>query len=235
MGSHGKNYGKVLIVDDDKDILDLLEYNLAREGFSVCTLNTGRKAVETANNFEPDLIILDIMMPHPNGIELCRDFRDNPKYQDTYIFFLTAKAESYYRQAVWSTGGDDFIEKVVGLRSLTYKVNSVLKRHFVIRKSVQELHVGNFYLNRSALKVNVGDREIPLSKAEADLLFFFAQNPGKKISRENLFYNVWGSEVFLYDATVDNHIERLAGKIGHNLIRREGEDHYYFTNGKDPL
>lgn len=229
MGLHGKNYGKVLIVDDDKDILDLLEYNLEREGFRVCTLNAGRTALETADDFEPDLIILDIMMPHPNGIELCRDFRDNPKYRDTYIFFLTAKAESYYRQAVWSTGGDDFIEKVVGLRSLTYKVNSVLKRQFVIRKSVPELHLGNFKLNRNTRKATVGEKEITLSKAEVDLLFFFAQNPGKKISRENLFYNVWGSEAFLYDATVDNHIERLSGKLGHDLIRRDGEDRYYFA------
>src|SRR5688572_32768 len=134
---------RVLVVDDDKDILELLEYNLEKEGFKVKTLHDSSSAVETAKDFLPDLIILDIMMPRPNGIEICRELRGMQLFSGTYIFFLTAKSESYYQQAAYDTGGDDFIEKVIGLRALTYKVSTVLKRRFVIRKSIIELKVGN--------------------------------------------------------------------------------------------
>src|SRR5690606_8365311 len=105
---------RVMVVDDDKDILDLLEYNLEKEGFKVKVLTDSSKAVKAAKDFEPDLIILDIMMPHPNGIEICRDLRSMKRFSDTYIFFLTAKSESYYQHAALNTGGDDFIEKVIG-------------------------------------------------------------------------------------------------------------------------
>jgi len=105
---------RVLVVDDDFDILDLLEYNLEKEGYKVKTLDDSHKAVNLAKNFSPDLIILDVMMPHPNGIELCREFRSLKQFQDTYIFFLTAKSEYYYQQAALDTGGDDYIEKIIG-------------------------------------------------------------------------------------------------------------------------
>src|ERR1700755_3275700 len=113
---------RVLVVDDDSDILDLLEYNLAKEGFKVKTLDDSSRAVSVAEEFLPDLVILDIMMPHPNGIEVCRTLRGMKRFADTYIFFLTAKSESYYHEAALDTGGDDYIEKIVGLRALTYKV-----------------------------------------------------------------------------------------------------------------
>src|SRR5688572_27533888 len=113
---------KILLVDDDYDILDLLKYNLEKEGYKVKTLHDSTGAVHVAKKFSPDLIILDIMMPHPNGIEICKELRGIKRFEDTYIFFLTAKSESYYQQAALDTGGDDFIEKLIGLRALTNKV-----------------------------------------------------------------------------------------------------------------
>lgn len=217
---------RVLVVDDDKDILDLLEYNLAKEGFKVKTLDDSHNAVEVALAFNPDLIILDIMMPHPNGIEVCRALRTMKQFENTYIFFLTAKSESYYQQAALDTGGDDYIEKVVGLRALTYKVSTVLKRRFVIRKSIAELKVGNLKISRKSNSVKMGETEIQLSKPEFELLFFFAQNPRKAISQEHILKNIWGSETYLFDSSIDVYIQNLKKKLGLDLIIRTGDNRY---------
>jgi len=217
---------RVMLVDDDRDILDLLEYNLEKEGFKVKALDDSTRAVKVANEFHPDLIILDIMMPHPNGIEICKELRGIKRFEDTYIFFLTAKSESYYLQAALDTGGDDYIEKVAGLRALTHKIRTVLKRKFVIRKSIGELHIGNLNIKRHSHSVVMGDVEITLSKPEFELLFFFAQNPRKIISQESLLRNIWGSEIYLFDTSIDVYIENLRKKLGLNLIRRTHDNHY---------
>jgi two-component system alkaline phosphatase synthesis response regulator PhoP len=217
---------RVLVVDDDRDILDLLKYNLEKEGYKVKTVEDSKQALKTAKNFEPDLIILDIMMPHPNGIELCREFRSLDQFADTYIFFLTAKSENYFQEAALNTGGDDYIEKVVGLRALTYKVATVLKKRFVIRKSEIELSIGNIKINRKRNTVKIGDKEFTLSIPEFELLFFFAQNPRKEISQESLLHNIWGSEIYLFDSSVDVYIQNLAKKIGWPLIKRTDATHY---------
>lgn len=219
---------KILLVDDDYDILELLKYNLEKEGYKVKTLHDSTGAVHVAKKFSPDLIILDIMMPHPNGIEICKELRGIKRFEDTYIFFLTAKSESYYQQAALDTGGDDFIEKVVGLRALTNKVATVLKRHFVIRKSTTELMVGDIKLNRKANSVQINNHDITLSKPEFDLFFFFAQNPGKVISHENLLSTIWGSEVYLFDSSIEVYIDNLKTKLGKDLIRRCGLHQYRF-------
>lgn len=217
---------RVLLVDDDLDILDLLSYNLEKEGYRVKALDDSNAAVSVAKDFSPDLIILDIMMPHPNGIEICKELRSIDRFAETYIFFLTAKSESYYQQAALDTGGDDFIEKVIGLRALTYKVSTVLKRRFVIRKSIPELRIGNICINRKANTVKLDDQEISLSKPEFELLFFFAQNPQKVISQENLLGNIWGSEIYLFDTSIDVYIENLKMKLGFGKIQTM-EDHRY--------
>jgi two-component system, OmpR family, alkaline phosphatase synthesis response regulator PhoP len=164
---------RVLVVDDDEDILELLSYNLDKEGFKVKTVRQSVRALRVASDFIPHLIILDIMMAHPNGIELCKALRSNKLFKDTYIFFLTAKSENYYQHAVLQTGGDDYIEKATGLRALTNKVNSVLKKRFVIRKSISEITLKGLTINRRLGSVLAGDgKEILLNRNEFDLLFF---------------------------------------------------------------
>lgn len=222
-----RKHFKVLVVDDDKDILELLQYNLEKEGFRVRTIDESFDAIEVAKEFSPDLIILDIMMPHVNGIDLCRQLRSMKRFAETYIFFLTAKSESYYHEAALDTGGDDYIEKVIGLRALTYKVATVLKRKFVIRKSIAELKIGNLTIHRKSTSVQIGSDEIALSKPEFELLFFFAQNPRKVISHENLLQNIWGSEIYLFDtSSIDVYIQNLKRKLGINLIHRTSDNHY---------
>lgn len=219
---------RVLVVDDDRDILDLLEYNLEKEGFKVKTLVHSHDAINVATDFSPELIILDIMMPHPNGIEVCRELRAMKRFEETYIFFLTAKSEHYYHEAALDTGGDDFIEKVIGLRALTYKVSSVLKHKFVIRKRVPKLRIGNLTINRKTNSVKVGEDEIQLSKPEFELLFFFAQNPYKVITLDNLLQNIWGSEIYLFDISIEIYIQNLKRKIGLGLIESLLDDCYQF-------
>ena len=223
-----KNSLRVLVVDDDSDILDLLKYNLEKEGFRIRTLDNSIKTIAVAKAFSPDLIILDLMMPHPNGIELCRELRSMKRFQDTYIFFLTAKSENYYQQAALLTGGDDYIEKMSGLRALTYKINSVLKKSFVIRKSVVDLNIGSLTIRRRSNSVSVRGHEVFLTKPEFELLFFFAQNADKIISGENLIHILWGSEVYLLDTSVELYIENLRKKTGLNIIQRVSTDHYRF-------
>lgn len=217
---------RVLVVDDDRDILELLEYNLEKEGYKVKAIDDSLSAVAVAKDFAPDLIILDIMMPHPNGIEICRELRSMKRFENTYIFFLTAKSEDYYHEAALDTGGDDYIEKVVGLRALTYKVTTVLKRRFVIRKSVAELKVGNLVIHRKSHSVTVNNSEVTLSKPEFELLFFFAQNPHKVISQQNLLQNIWGSEIYLFDTSIDVYIDNLKRKLGIELIHPTGDNRY---------
>ena len=172
-------------------------------------------------------------MPRPNGIEICKELRSLKRFANTYIFFLTAKSESYYQQAALDTGGDDYIEKVVGLRALTYKVSTVLKRRFVIRKSVPELQIGDIRLNRKANTVKINQQEIILSKPEFELLFFLAQNPRKIISQENLLGNIWGSEIYLFDTSVDVYIQNLKVKLGRlDLIQSFEGQRYRFDERK---
>jgi two-component system alkaline phosphatase synthesis response regulator PhoP len=217
---------RIMLVDDDRDILELLAYNLEKEGFKVKTLEESWDAVKVAKAFLPDLIILDIMMPHPNGIEICRELRSIDRFESTYIFFLTAKSENYYLEAALETGGDDYIEKIVGLRALTHKVKTVLKGKLVIRKSVPELKIGNISIRRRSSSVSMGGVEIPLSKPEFELLFFFAQNPRKHISQQSLLRNIWGSEIYLFDTSIDVYIQNLKKKLGIELIQRTRKDSY---------
>jgi two-component system alkaline phosphatase synthesis response regulator PhoP len=226
MGKH-----RILVVDDDRDILELLEYNLVREGFKVRTEENGQLAIDACGEFEPDLIILDIMMPEMNGIEVCKRIRMIDRFRDTFIFFLTAKSESYYQEAALDTGGDDFIEKIIGLRALTGKIKAVLQRKLVIRKRIAEIHVGNLHINRRAGSARIGNKSIPLSKPEFELLFFFAQNPHKIISTDNLLADIWSSETFSLGSSVNGYLELLTQKLGGEWLLRIDEGKYRLLPG----
>ena len=220
---------RILLVDDDHDILDLLQYNFEREGFSVKAVDDSTKAIETCVKFSPNLIILDIMMPDISGIELCKRLRDLPDFHDTYIFFLTAKSENYYQQAALDIGGDDFIEKIMGLRALTNKVVTVLKNNFIIRKRIAKLSIGNLTIHRHSSTASVKGHEVSLSKPELELLYFFAQNPRKIITDENLQSNIWGSNIYSISLTLELYIENLSAKLGGKWITCMGDGRYRFN------
>jgi two-component system alkaline phosphatase synthesis response regulator PhoP len=170
---------RVMVIDDDKDILDLLDYNLRKEGFRVKIIDDGRDAVEEANVFNPDLIILDIMMPHASGFDICRRLRTSTGFTEIYIFFLTALSDHHYQREAYTTGADDYIEKIVGLRSLTYKINTVLKNQYIIRKRQLSLQAGELLIDRETSSATQRGKTISLSPAEFELLSFWPRTPAR--------------------------------------------------------
>ncbi|MEM7107601.1 MAG: response regulator transcription factor [Bacteroidota bacterium] len=217
---------KILIVDDDKDILDLLQYNLEREGYEVRSETKSTRSIETALHFAPNLIILDIMMPNVNGIEVCKQLRSIDHFKNTYIFFLTAKSDKHLQVEALNTGGDDYIEKITGLRALSYKVSTVLKNNLVIRKSISELKVGDLILDRNRSIARVKGRSVELSKHEFELLYFLAQNARKSITADSLLHTIWGSDVYLFTKSIDTYVQNIKQKLGINLIARVKKNQY---------
>jgi len=221
---------KILLVDDDKDILDLLKYNLEREGYLVETEKNSQKAVETAHLFQPDLIILDIMMPRVNGLEVCSQLRGLDEFKSTYIFFLTAKSEKYLQYEALEHGGDDYIEKITGLRALTHKVGTVLKKNLIIRKGIKYIDLGDLHIDRTKSMVFYKGRKVTLPKHEFELLYFMAQNPKKTITHDSLLHNIWGSEVYLLAKSIDTYINNIESKLGVNIISRLNNRRYSLKN-----
>jgi two-component system, OmpR family, alkaline phosphatase synthesis response regulator PhoP len=222
---------KILIVDDDVDMIELLKYNLEREGFDVKAVTDSQLAVDVAIDFMPDLIVLATMVPQKSGIEICKKLRLLPLFSATYIFFLTSTLDQYYhdQDIVFEAGGDDFIEKRVGLRVLTNKILTVLKENFVIRKGVSPLTFGDLVINRKSSAVYLKNQPISFSRQEFDLLFFFAQNPKKVITVDNLVSNIWGSDTFLVDLPVASYIKSISQKLKDGWISSVGLDEYRFN------
>jgi two-component system alkaline phosphatase synthesis response regulator PhoP len=220
---------RILVVDDDGDILDLLKYNLEKEGFIVKTLDKNDKTVKVAKKFLPDLIILDLMMPFPDGIELCRSLRSLTEFQETYIFFLSARSGKGFGDDVLAVGGDDYIEKIMGLRGLMHKVNAVLKEEFIIRKRIPELASGNLVLRRTSHAVTYDNKSVLLSLQEFELLFFLMQNAGRLVNIQSIIRNIWGSELFQFESAVEIHIQNIRKKITPEMIACYGHKDYRFT------
>ena len=221
---------RILLVDDDKDLLDLLEYNFRKEGFQVKTVSKARKAISAAVAFLPDLVVLDVSMPDGNGIDLCKEIRCIDALKDTFIFVLTARAAHSSRERALEIGADDFIEKLSGLRVLTNKVNAVLKNNFVIKNGVPGLASNELVVDKRAQVVYLKDREMAISVPEFEILFFLMQNPNKVISRKILIKIIWGSELFVHESSVKNYVENLQQKIGTKFIQTVGTGQYRFVD-----
>lgn len=209
---------KVLVVDDEPDILDLLEYNLAKEGYKVKTATNGRKAVEIAAHFLPDLILLDIMMPHQDGVETCRQLRENSDLQSTYIVFLTARSEEYSEVAAFDTGADDYITKPIKPRALMSRISAMFRREAKKKQKSNKISIGGLTIDRTSYMVTVNDAQVTLPKKEFELLYFLAQNPEKVHSRDDLLQNIWGADVYVLARTVDVHIRKVREKVGSQYI-----------------
>ncbi len=213
-----KHVNKVLVVDDEEDILELLKYNLTKEGYEVKTALNGMKAVEIAKTFIPDLVMLDIMMPHQDGVETCRQLREIPELINTYIIFLTARAEEYSEVAAFDVGADDYITKPIKPRALMSRINALFRRKHDKRKDKSVITVGNLMIDRGSYTVTVNETTITLPKKEFELLYYLAQNPNKVLTRDDLLQNIWGTDVYVLARTVDVHIRKVREKIGEGYI-----------------
>jgi two-component system alkaline phosphatase synthesis response regulator PhoP len=217
---------RILLVDDDQDVLELLEYNLTMQGYKVACVDDPSEATKTAYKFDPDLIVLDILMRPTNGLEVCRQFRRIDNLKNTPLFFLTAKNEASIVQIALDCGGDDLIFKTMGLRSLIMKINSVLLEGLVIKKRITNLMVGNLVLHRKDCTVSTGKRSVQLSANEFELLFFLAQNPTKVVTSQNIKNTIWGPDINQLASPIGDFIGRISEKLKANWIKEVKENHY---------
>ncbi|MFA0960997.1 response regulator transcription factor [Roseivirga sp. BDSF3-8] len=216
MGS--KQLQKVLVIDDEPDIIELLKYNLKKEGYEVKTATDGKKGVEIARDFEPDLILLDIMMPHQDGVETCRQLREVPDLHGTFIIFLTARSEEYSEVAAFDIGADDYITKPIKPRALMSRISALFRRESKKKKDTNKINIGALTIDRTSYTVTIEGEQVTLPKKEFELLYFLAQNPNKVFSRDELLQNIWGSDVYVLARTVDVHIRKVREKIGEGYI-----------------
>ncbi len=215
------NEYKILLVDDEPDILEFLSYNLKKEGYNVFTANNGKEAVTVAKKETPHLIILDVMMPDMDGIETCREIRDIPGLKDVMIAFLTARSEDYSQIAGFDVGADDYINKPIKPRVLISRIKALLRRgaNSDNSKSTDKVDMGGIKIDRERYLIIQDGKEINLPKKEFELLALLASKPGKVFTRDVILDKVWGGDVVVGDRTIDVHIRKLREKLGEDFIK----------------
>lgn len=212
---------KILVVDDEPDILDILRYNLEKEGYKVFTAEDGRAGIKLAESEKPNLVILDIMMPKMDGVEVCRYLRSKSEFDRTVISFLTAREEDYSQIAALDVGGDDYITKPIRPRVFLSRIKALLRRS---DRSLEEeentvIEVGDLAIDKEKVSVIRNEQVIELAKKEFELLYLLVSKPGKVFSREEIFNKVWGTDVIVGNRTIDVHIRKLREKIGDHYIK----------------
>ncbi len=213
---------KILLVDDEPDILSFLRYNLQKEGYEVFTANDGAEGLKLAEQLRPHLVILDIMMPKMDGVEVCRQLRNNPDTGHILIAFLTARDEDYSQIAALDIGGDDYITKPIRPRVFISRIKALLRRLDRQETPEQEettIEVADLIIDKERITVLRGSEEIELAKKEFELLSLLASKPGKVFTREEIFNKVWGTDVIVGNRTIDVHIRKLREKIGDTYIK----------------
>ena len=208
---------KILIVDDEKDILEFLSYNLKKEGFSIYTACDGLEGLEKTKKIKPDLIIVDLMMPKMNGIEMCENIRNDKKLSNVIILFLTARSEDYTQIAALDSGADDFLKKPIKPKLLISKVKSIMRR-FSLNKNLKNYIHKDVELDIEKYSVKIKGDNIKLARKEFDLLKLLINQPGKVYTREEILNDVWGNDIHVVDRTIDVHINRLRDKLGQKFI-----------------
>jgi two-component system alkaline phosphatase synthesis response regulator PhoP len=209
---------KVLVVDDEPDIVEILKYNLQKEGYEVATAEDGIKAVKTAVKFQPDVILLDIMMPNQDGVETCIQLRQIPELKHAFIIFLTARLEEYSEVAAFDVGADDYITKPIKPRALMSRIAALFRRETKKEQEQVQIKIRDLLIDRASYTIDKSGKTITLPKKEFELLFFLAKNPNMVFSRDELLHNIWGTDVFVLARTVDVHIRKVREKIGEDYI-----------------
>jgi len=210
---------KVLIVDDEQDILEFLSYNLEKEGFEVDTAENGKVGVEKAKKNNPDIVLLDVMMPEMDGIEACRQLRELPQFSNTIIAFLTARTEDYSQIAGFETGADDYISKPIKPRVLVSRLRALLRRYEAKEAKSTFISVGDIEIDRERYIIIHKGTEMTVPRKEFELLYLLASKPGKVFKRDEILNEIWGRDIIVGDRTIDVHIRKLREKLGEDLIK----------------
>lgn len=211
------NTRKVLIADDEPDILEILKYNLVAEGYDVITAKDGDEALERARRSQPDLVVLDVMMPKKNGVEVCAILRAQPQFKETLIIFLTALNDEGSHIRGLETGADDYVSKPISTKVFISRVNALFRR--LNKKEIKVIESGKLRIDPERFIVQVDGQDVILAKKEFELLQLLAQKPGRVFLRNEILTQVWGNEVIVGDRTIDVHIRKIRQKLGVDCIR----------------
>lgn len=210
---------KILLIDDEQDILEILSYNLEKEGYQVFTANNGNEGFVKAKEIIPDLILLDVMMPEKDGIETCQEMRQIKELQKTLIVFLSARSEEFSQLAGFDAGANDYIVKIIKPKVLISKVNALLQLTTQVAEQSKLIELGDLVIDKDNFKVTKNGENFLLPKKEFDLLYLLASNTQKVFKREEILDKVWGNDVIVGERTIDVHIRRLREKLGDNSIQ----------------
>ncbi len=210
---------KILLIDDEQDILEILSYNLEKEGYQVFTANNGNEGIVKAKEIIPDLILLDVMMPEKDGIETCQEMRQIKELQKTLIVFLSARSEEFSQLAGFDAGANDYIVKIIKPKVLISKVNALLQLTTQVAEQSKLIELGDLVIDKDNFKVTKNGENLLLPKKEFDLLYLLASNTQKVFKREEILDKVWGNDVIVGERTIDVHIRRLREKLGDNSIQ----------------
>ena len=213
------NSKKILLIDDEQDILEILSYNLEKEGYEVHTAENGVKGIAKAKEIIPDLILLDVMMPEKDGIETCQDLRKIKELQQTLIVFLSARSEEFSQLAGFQAGANDYIVKIIKPKILISKVNALLQLTSRVSDSTKNIEIGDLIIDKNNFRVSKAGQQFLLPKKEFDLLYLLASNTDKVFKREEILEKVWGNDVIVGERTIDVHIRRLREKLGLRTIQ----------------
>ena len=214
-----KNKIKILLVDDEPDVIEILTYNLSNLGYEIFSANDGIKALKVANEILPNLIIMDVMMPNMDGIEACEVLRKSSKFNNTIIMFLSARGEDFSYVAAFDAGADDYVTKPIKPKVLMSKVKSLLRRLKSLEKIDDIVEVGDFKIDRERYSVFKNSKKFSLPRKEFELVFLLASNIDKVVTREKIMNKVWGAEVVVGDRTIDVHIRKLREKFGNEYFK----------------
>ncbi|PJA06568.1 MAG: DNA-binding response regulator [Flavobacteriales bacterium CG_4_10_14_0_2_um_filter_32_8] len=210
---------KILLVDDEQDIIEFLGYNLTKEGYDVATTTNGKEAIEIAKKIKPDLIILDVMMPEMDGIETCQEIRQIEELKNTLIIFLSARGEDYSQVAGFDAGADDYITKPIKPRLLVSRVKAILRRKHGLEEITVNNQQGDISIDREKYLVYKEGQEHALPKKEFELLALLISKPGKVFTRDVILESIWGGDVIVGDRTIDVHVRKLREKLGDHYIK----------------
>jgi len=222
---------KILLVDDEPDVIEIIKFNLDQEGYQVKTATNGSEAVKKAKKTFPHLIIMDVMMPEMDGIEACEILRKDPKFNNTIIMFLTARGEDYSYVAAFDAGADDYVTKPIKPKILVSKIKALLRR-LKKEEETEKLRFGKLIIDKEQYEVTQNGNSLSLPRKEFELLFLLASKPDKVVKREKIMEIVWGSEVVVGDRTIDVHIRKLREKFGDKYFKTVKGVGYKFRNPK---
>ena len=221
---------KILLVDDEPDVIEIIRYNLDQEGYKLYTASNGMEALEKAKKKIPHLIIMDVMMPKMDGIEACEQLRNDIRFNDTIIMFLTARGEDYSYVAAFEAGADDYVTKPIKPKVIVSKVKALLRRLKKEEQTQEKIQIGKLVIDREQYEVTHMDKSFSMPRKEFELLYLLASNPDKVIKRDKIMEIVWGSEVVVGDRTIDVHIRKLREKVGDKYFKTVKGVGYKFIN-----